>query len=129
MDTPTAVVTGAFSYTGSAVAKSLLARGFAVRTLTNRRVKINDPGARLEAYPLRFEDPARLVEAMRGAQVFVNTYWVHYPYVGAGFDRAAKDTYSPRPTTPWSGPGTLTATSAGEPLRTSLRARFKAGPT
>ena len=92
MDTPTAVVTGAFSYTGSAVAQSLLARGFAVRTLTNRRATINDPGARLEAFPLQFEDPARLVEVMRGAQVLVNTYWVRYPYVGVGFDRAVENT-------------------------------------
>ncbi len=87
-----AVVTGAFSYTGSAIARSLLARGFSVRTLTNRRAAINDPGASLEAHPLQFDDPERLVEAMRGADVFVNTYWVRYQYVGVGFDRAVQNT-------------------------------------
>ena len=88
----TAVVTGAFSYTGSAVASSLLKRGFTVRTLTNRRAPINEPGGTIEAHPLQFEDPKRLVEAMRGARLFVNTYWVRYPYVGVGFDRALKNT-------------------------------------
>ncbi len=87
----TAVVTGAFSYTGSAVARSLLARGFTVKTLTNRTVPVSDPGAPIEAHPLQFEDPAALVEAMRGASIFVNTYWVRYPYVGVGFNRAVEN--------------------------------------
>jgi len=87
-----AVVTGAFSYTGSAVARSLLRRGYNVRTLTNRRTPINDPGAAIEVYPLQFDEPSSLVAAMRGARVFVNTYWVRYPYVGVGFDRALENT-------------------------------------
>jgi NADH dehydrogenase len=87
----TAVVTGAFSYTGSAVARTLLARGIAVRTLTNRSVPVSDPGAPIEAFPLQFEDPAALVEAMRGARILVNTYWVRYPYVGVGFERAVRN--------------------------------------
>ena len=89
---PTAVVTGAFSYTGSAAAKSLLARGYSVRTLTNRRAAVNDPGAALEVHPLQFSDPDALVDAMRGARVFVNTYWVRYPYVGVSFDDAVANT-------------------------------------
>ena len=90
-DIGVAVVTGAFSYTGSAVARSLLARGFTLKTLTNRSVPVSDPGGPVEAYPLQFEDTAALVEAMRGARVFVNTYWVRYPYVGVGFDRAVQN--------------------------------------
>ena len=88
----TAVVTGAFSFTGSAVARSLLRRGFGVRTLTNRREAVNDPGGDIEVYPLQFSNPARLVEAMRGAGLFVNTYWVRYPYVGVSFDDAVANT-------------------------------------
>jgi uncharacterized protein YbjT (DUF2867 family) len=84
----TAVVTGAFSFIGSAAARSLMARGFEVRTLTNRHTPVNDPGGSIEVHPLQFEDPAALVEAMRGADVFVNTYWVRYPYVGTGFNEA-----------------------------------------
>lgn len=87
-----AVVTGALSYTGSAVARSLAERGLHVRTLTNRRAPVNDPGVAVEAFPLQFQDPAALAQAMRGARVFVNTYWVRYPYVGVGFDRAVANT-------------------------------------
>src|SRR3990172_11587817 len=87
-----AAVTGAFSYTGSAVARSLLRRGFALRTLTNRRTPVNDPGGPIEVHPLQFADPGRLVEALRGARIFVNTYWVRYPYSGVSFDRVVEDT-------------------------------------
>jgi NADH dehydrogenase len=86
--TQTAVVTGAFSFIGSAAARSLLARGYVIRSLTNRSVAVNDPGGPVEVHPLQFTDTAAIVEAMRGADVFVNTYWVRYPYVGTGFDTA-----------------------------------------
>jgi NADH dehydrogenase len=83
-----AIVTGAFSYTGSAVARRLIARGYEVKSLTNRSVPVGDPGAPIETAPLQFDAPAALVDAMRGADIFVNTYWVRYPYVGVGFDQA-----------------------------------------
>lgn len=87
-----AVVTGAFSYTGSAVAKSLIARGYTVRTLTNRTAPVHDPGPGVEAFPLQFAEPGRLEQAMRGAEIFVNTYWVRYPGVGVSFDNAVRNT-------------------------------------
>jgi NADH dehydrogenase len=86
-----AVVTGAFSYTGAAIARSLLARGFSVGTLTNRSIPVGDPGALDGAYPLQFHNRRALTEALRGAEVFVNTYWVRYPYVGVGFDTAVRN--------------------------------------
>ena len=87
-----AAVTGAFSYTGSAVARSLISRGLAVRTLTNRHAPINDPGGSVEIRPLRFDDPKQLADSLRGTQVLVNTYWVRYPSVGVSFDRAVENT-------------------------------------
>jgi uncharacterized protein YbjT (DUF2867 family) len=93
-DARIALVTGAFSFIGSAAARSLLARGFTVRTLTNRTTPVNDPGGAIEAHPLQFEDTAALVEAMRGADVFVNTYWVRYAYVGTAFETAIANTGS-----------------------------------
>jgi uncharacterized protein YbjT (DUF2867 family) len=89
--TDTAVVTGAFSYTGSAAARSLISRGMQVRTLTNRTTPVGDPGAHIEAYPLQFTDPAALTASMHGARILVNTYWVRYPYVGVGFDKAVEN--------------------------------------
>ena len=86
-----AVVTGAYSYTGAAVARSLMQRGYAVRTLTNRSVPIGQPGATLETHRLQFGDIDSLVSAMAGADVFVNTYWVRYPYVGTQFDQAIRN--------------------------------------
>ncbi len=87
----TAVVTGAYSFIGSAVAGSLLARGYAIRTLTNRTIPVHDPGGPIEPFPLQFEDMAGLADAMHGADLFVNTYWVRYPYVGTGFGRAIEN--------------------------------------
>ena len=69
-----AVVTGAFSYTGRYVARSLLDQGVRVRTLT-RRPDAEDPLAgHVEAAPLDFSDPAGLRRSMQGAGVFYNTY-------------------------------------------------------
>lgn len=83
-----AAVTGAFSYIGSAVAHSLGQRGCGLRTLTNRGLPIHDPELPIEVHPLQFDDAAALTDALRGAQMLVNTYWVRYPYVGVDFDRA-----------------------------------------
>jgi NADH dehydrogenase len=90
--TQTAVVTGAFSFIGSAATRSLMARGFEVCTLTNRATPVNDPGGAIQTFPLQFKDTAALKNAMRGADVFVNTCWVRYPYVGTGFDAAIANT-------------------------------------
>ncbi len=84
-----AVITGARSYTGSAVARELAARGFALRTLTNRTDAIHDPGP-MEVRPLQFTDEDALIDAMRGASVFVNTYWVRYPQAGHSFAEAVR---------------------------------------
>jgi NAD(P)-dependent dehydrogenase (short-subunit alcohol dehydrogenase family) len=65
-----AVVTGAYSNIGRAVAGELLARSWSVRTLTNRQPEPGDTV--LDAAPLVFER-AGLVHALRGADAFVNT--------------------------------------------------------
>src|SRR5262252_10312054 len=80
-----AVVTGAFSNVGRAVAGVLVERGWQVRTLTNRRPAAGDPPS--EPLPLHFERE-HLVAALRGADVLVNTYWVRMPEHGASFDEA-----------------------------------------
>jgi len=85
---PTAVVTGACSYTGRAVAASLLARGWRVRTLTNRVTPLHPLSAALDRAPLQFDDPGALVTFLRGADLFVNTYWIRYPRGRLDFDAA-----------------------------------------
>jgi NADH dehydrogenase len=86
------VVTGAFSYTGRAIAERLLAEGHAVRTLT-RRAEAQDPLAgRIEAAPLRFRDEAALSKSLRGARVLYNTYWIRFERGESTFARAVENT-------------------------------------
>ncbi len=79
-----AVVTGAFSFIGSAVAHELLGRGFAVHTLTGRRPPV--PTA-ISAAPLRFDED-HLSRELDGANVLVNTYWIRFPHAGQTFGTA-----------------------------------------
>ena len=80
-----AVVTGAFSYIGSAVAGELVRRGWQVKTLTRRR---RPEGAEhIQVAPLTF-DRAHLVRELAGADLFVNTYWIRLPHGGQTFDSA-----------------------------------------
>ena len=78
-------VTGAFGYTGSFIAERLLARGRTVRTLTRRPPDGHPLGGRVEAVPLRFDDEAALVGAMRGVDTLYNTYWRRFPRPGVEF--------------------------------------------
>jgi len=84
------VVTGAFGYSGRCIAERLLDAGHSVRTLTNSPHRANPfggpcsrgnlslQGGRVEARAFSFDDPACLVEALRGARVLYNTYWVRF---------------------------------------------------
>jgi NADH dehydrogenase len=80
------VVTGAFSYTGRAIAARLLADGRPVRTLSRAGPGPGDP--EIQAFPLRFDDPA----PFRGADTFYNTYWIRFEHGGMTFDRAVENT-------------------------------------
>jgi uncharacterized protein YbjT (DUF2867 family) len=71
------VVTGAFSYSGAAIARELRAAGHRVRTLTGHPERA-PAGTDIEVRPLDFTDPARLTEALRGAHTLYNTYWVRF---------------------------------------------------
>jgi len=66
-------VTGAFSYTGSAIARELLARDRRVRTLVRSPPPAGHP---LEG---RLDDEAALVRALTGVEVLHNTFWIRFP--------------------------------------------------
>src|SRR5258708_8842039 len=86
------VVTGAFSFTGRAIAEALLERGRSVRTLSRRPAEAGDPlGARVEWAPLQFSDPVALRESLRGAEVLYTTYWVRFERDGSTFARAVEN--------------------------------------
>src|SRR3954467_13586903 len=73
------VVTGAFSYSGAAIAHHLLEAGRRVRTLTGHpdRAPAN---TEIEVRPLDFNDPAELSGSMRGGRTLYNTYWVRFAH-------------------------------------------------
>lgn len=72
------VVTGAFGYLGKYITRILLERGERVKTLTGRPERPNPFGVPVEAAPFHFDDPARLVEELSGADTVFNTYWVRF---------------------------------------------------
>ena len=72
-------VTGAFSYSGAAIARELEASGRRVRTLTGHPERA-PAGSPIETRPLNFDDPAELTRALRGAHTLYNTYWVRFAH-------------------------------------------------
>jgi NADH dehydrogenase len=86
------VVTGAFSFTGRFIASRLLDEGRRVRTLTNHPQRPRAQDIEADVAPLRFTDRAALVESLRGADVFYNTYWIRFPHDGIGFGDAVANT-------------------------------------
>ena len=87
-----AAVTGAFSYTGRAIAERLLESGWAVRTLTRREAGADPLASRIDSAPLQFLDPAALADSLRGASVLYNTYWIRFERGESTFARAVENT-------------------------------------
>lgn len=71
------VVTGAFSYSGAAIARQLALAGRRVRTLTGHPDRA-PAGTEIDVRPLQFDDPHALTEALRGSHTLYNTYWVRF---------------------------------------------------
>jgi uncharacterized protein YbjT (DUF2867 family) len=75
----TDVVTGAFSYSGAAIARELRAAGHQVRTLTGH--PRSGPGKDdIETRSLNFSDPEALAKDMAGTHTLYCTYWVRFPH-------------------------------------------------
>ncbi len=73
------VVTGAFSYSGAAIAAELIDAGRGVRTVTGHPGRA-PAGTPIETRPLNFENPAELTRSLRGAHTLYNTYWVRFAH-------------------------------------------------
>src|ERR1700728_2620045 len=77
----TDVVTGAFGYSGAAIARELLAAGHQVRTLTGH--PRGGSGSEIDTRPLDFGDPEGLTKDLAGAHTLYCTYWVRFPHGSA----------------------------------------------
>ncbi len=81
-------ITGAFGYSGRAIAARLLASGLAVRNLTGHPDRTDPFGGRVEVRPLPFGDPAALRGSLDGVQVLYNTWWVRFAHGDRSHERA-----------------------------------------
>lgn len=81
------VVTGAFSYSGQAIAAKLLTSGRRVRTLTGHPERRPDDSP-IDALPLDFDNLPGLVDALTGAETLYNTYWVRFAHGATNHDIA-----------------------------------------
>jgi uncharacterized protein YbjT (DUF2867 family) len=75
----TDVVTGAFGYSGAAIARELRAAGHQVRTLTGHPRGGSSAGG-IDTRPLAFSDREALVSDLSGAHTLYCTYWVRFPH-------------------------------------------------
>jgi uncharacterized protein YbjT (DUF2867 family) len=86
-DTGLDVVTGAFSYSGRAIAARLLDNGRRVRTLTAHP----QPAESIAVHPLDFADLPGLVRDLDGATTLYNTYWVRFAHGAISHDLAVEN--------------------------------------
>ena len=86
------MVTGAGGYTGKYIAARLLERGRSVMNLTGHSERTSVFGARVPAFPLCFDRPRALADALAGADTLYNTYWVRFAHGRVDFDQAVAHT-------------------------------------
>ena len=84
-------VTGAFSFTGRAIAEELLRRGESVRTLSRADAPGDPLRARIDVAPLAF-DPSTLKASLAGVETLYNTYWVRFERADVTFAKAVANT-------------------------------------
>ena len=86
-DTGLDAVTGAFSYSGRAIATALTDSGRQVRTLTGHPNRATG-GSPIEVRPLDFDDQIGLVASLEGVTTLYNTYWVRFAHQRIDHDLA-----------------------------------------
>jgi uncharacterized protein YbjT (DUF2867 family) len=80
-------VTGAFSFTGRAIAARLVAEGREVVAL-ERRDAANRSGHRVRVAPLALDDRRALAAGLAGVDTLYNTYWIRFPRGAVSFETA-----------------------------------------
>lgn len=93
-DTGLDLVTGAFSYSGSAIAKRLLDSGRELRTITFHPERAHPLQPRISAGRYRFDDPVSLARSLGGVTTLYNTYWVRFDHGPTTFENAISNSRS-----------------------------------
>jgi uncharacterized protein YbjT (DUF2867 family) len=81
------VVTGAFSYSGAAIARRLGDSGRRIRTLTGHPERARAHPS-IDVRGLDFDDVLGLTRDLEGATTLYNTYWVRFPHGSDDHQRA-----------------------------------------
>jgi uncharacterized protein YbjT (DUF2867 family) len=84
------LVTGAFSYSGSHIARRLLDAGHEVRTLTHHPERPHSLRDAVDAQRYRFDDPAELAHSLSGVATLYNTYWVRFDHGASTYRNAVE---------------------------------------
>src|SRR5262245_20233248 len=85
---PLDLVTGAFSYSGSHIARRLLEGGRRVRTLTFHPERPHPLHDKVDAQPYRFDDPDALARSLDGVSTLYNTFRVRFDHAATSFEQA-----------------------------------------
>ena len=85
-------VTGAFGFSGKYITRLLLKENKEVITLTNSTQRKNEFGDRIKVSPYHFDQPEKLVEALKGVSVLYNTYWVRFNHSTFQHSEAVRNT-------------------------------------
>lgn len=91
-DSDVHVVTGAFGFSGSYIAKHLIDSGYQVRTLTNSPDRENPFGGKVKAYLYNFDNFEKLVDSLQGVSVLYNNFWVRFNHPDFKFSAAVDNT-------------------------------------
>jgi uncharacterized protein YbjT (DUF2867 family) len=91
---PLDLVTGAFSYSGSHIARRLLDAGRQVRTLSFHPSRPHPLQASVEALPYRFDDPDVLAQSLEGVSTLYNTYWVRFDHADTTYGQAIERSHA-----------------------------------
>jgi uncharacterized protein YbjT (DUF2867 family) len=81
-------ITGAFGFTGRALAERLLADGRDLVTLSRRSGEGDSLRARLRVEPFDTDRPDRLVAALAGVDTLFDTFWIRFPRGRMTYERA-----------------------------------------
>lgn len=81
-------VTGAFGFTGKAIAQHLIEQEKRVRTLTTHPRNPAELGGNVDVAPLNFDNYDELKRSLDGVSILYNTYWVRIAYGGMTFEKA-----------------------------------------